>query len=130
MKVGLAQFSPRLGDVKKNLELHLRYIEKAKKKGVDLLIFPELSLTGYSLKDLVEEVALHPEKDPLFTKLKDLSREISMVVGFVDEREAGLFHNSSVYLSVGGNSPHSPQSFSSNLRPVRGDEVFCSGKTF
>lgn len=101
MKVALAQFSPRLGDIKKNFELHLRYIEKAKKKKADLLVFPELSLTGYTLKDLVEEVALHPEKDPLFAKLKAISREISFVVGFVDERERGLFHNSSAYLSGG-----------------------------
>lgn len=58
MKVALAQISPYLGDVRKNFDLHLRYLEKAKKKKVDLLIFPELSLTGYTLKDLVEDVAI------------------------------------------------------------------------
>ncbi len=101
MKVALAQFSPFLGNVKKNFQRHLRYIEKAKKKKVDLLVFPELSLTGYTLKDLIEEVALNPEKDPLFAELKALSREVSLVVGFVDERERGLFHNSSAYFSGG-----------------------------
>jgi len=101
MKVALAQFSPHLGNVKRNFERHLRYIEKAKKKKIDLLVFPELSLTGYTLKDLIEEVALNPDKDPLFAKLKALSRELSLVVGFVDERERGLFHNSSAFLSKG-----------------------------
>lgn len=101
MKVALAQFSPHLGNVQRNFERHLRYIEKAKKKKVDLLVFPELSLTGYTLKDLIEEVALNPEKDPVFAKLKAISRELSLVVGFVDERERGLFHNSSAYLSGG-----------------------------
>lgn len=101
MKVALAQFSPYLGNVKKNFERHIDFIEKAKKKKIDLLVFPELSLTGYTLKDLTEEVALHPEKSPIFTELKALSRGISLVVGFVDERERGLFHNSSAYFSGG-----------------------------
>ncbi|MFQ6108323.1 MAG: nitrilase-related carbon-nitrogen hydrolase [Candidatus Aminicenantales bacterium] len=101
MKVGLAQISPVLGNVKKNLDLHFRTIEKARKKEVDLLVFPELSLTGYTLKDLVEEVALRPEKDPLFSKLKAASRDLSLVVGFVEEKERGLFHNSAAFLSGG-----------------------------
>ncbi len=101
MRVALAQFSPYLGNVKKNFERHLGFIEKARKKKADLLVFPELSLTGYTLKDLIEEVALNPHKSPLFAKLKTLSREISLVVGFVDERQRGLFHNSSAYFSGG-----------------------------
>ena len=70
MKLALAQISPHLGNVKKNFDLHLKYIEKAKKKNVDLLIFPELSLTGYTLQDLVGEVALSPDSDPMFDELK------------------------------------------------------------
>lgn len=101
MKAGLAQITPVLGNVRKNFDLHLRTIEKAKKKKVDLLIFPELSLTGYTLKDLVEEVAVRPEKDPVFSKLKTLSRDLSLVVGFVEEKEKGLFYNSAAFLSGG-----------------------------
>ena len=101
MKIALAQISPRLGNMRQNLQLHTDYIQKAKKKNVDLLIFPELSLTGYSLKDMVEEVAVDPQTDPLFEKLKSLSREISFVVGFVEEKEKGLFFNSAAFLSKG-----------------------------
>lgn len=101
MKVALAQISPHLGAIKKNLDLHLQSIDKAKKKKVDLLIFPELSLTGYTLKDLVEEVAMDPEKDSLFGKLKEASRQISLVVGFVEEKERGLFYNSAAFLAGG-----------------------------
>jgi predicted amidohydrolase len=101
MKIALVQISPKLGDLDKNFRMHLDYIQKAKKKNVDLLIFPELSLTGYTLKDLVEEVALDPQTDPLFKKLKSLSREISFVVGFVEEKEKGLFLNSAAFFSQG-----------------------------
>lgn len=101
MKVALAQISPYLGDIKKNFDLHLQYIEKAIKQKVDLLVFPELSLTGYNLKDLVVEVALQPEEDPLFAELKALSHQIAFVVGFVEEKERGLFYNSAAFLSGG-----------------------------
>jgi len=101
MKIALAQISPKLGDIDQNFRMHNEYIQKAKKKKVDLLIFPELSLTGYTLKDMVEEVALDPQSDPLFKKLKDFSREISFVVGFVEEKEKGLFLNSAAFFSQG-----------------------------
>lgn len=101
MRIVLAQISPYLGDVEKNFRLHLKYIEKAKKKNADLIIFPELSLTGYTLKDLVENVALNHEKDRFFGQLKTLSKEISIVLGFVEEKERGLFYNSGAFLSRG-----------------------------
>lgn len=101
MRIVLAQISPYLGDVEKNFRLHLKYIEKAKKKNADLIIFPELSLTGYTLKDLVENVALNHEKDRFFGQLKALSKDISIVLGFVEEKERGLFYNSGAFLSRG-----------------------------
>ncbi|NOR52813.1 MAG: hypothetical protein GQ536_01825 [Candidatus Aminicenantes bacterium] len=101
MKVALAQISPFLGDVRKNLDLHLRYFEKARKKKVDLLIFPELSLTGYTLKDLVEDVAISPEDNSIFDRLIAESHDVSSVLGFVEEKERGLFFNSAAFLSQG-----------------------------
>lgn len=101
MKIALAQISPKLGNMGQNFRVHIDYIQKAKKKNVDLLIFPELSLTGYTLKDMVEEIALDPQTDPLFAKLKNLSREISFVAGFVEEKEKGQFFNSAAFFSRG-----------------------------
>ncbi len=57
LKLALAQISTRLGDVDSNLAKHLDYIEQAKAEKADLLVFPELSLTGYVLQDLVASVA-------------------------------------------------------------------------
>ena len=101
MKIALAQISPKLGDLEQNFQIHIDYIQKAKKKNVDLLIFPELSLTGYTLKDMVEEIAVDPRTDPLFKKLVGLCREMSFVVGFVEEKEKGLFYNSAAFFSKG-----------------------------
>ncbi|MCA9912831.1 MAG: hypothetical protein KC496_05765, partial [Anaerolineae bacterium] len=58
VKIGLAQMYPKLGDVQANLETHLTMIADACEQGVELLIFPELSMTGYQVQDLVPEVAM------------------------------------------------------------------------
>lgn len=101
MRVALAQISPHLGDVGKNLDLHLSTADRARRKKADLVVFPELSLTGYTLMDLVPEVALQPAESPAFQKLVAASRSIDLVLGFVEERGKGLFHNSAAYLSRG-----------------------------
>ena len=101
MKISLAQISPHLGNTEKNADQHLQLLERAKKENINLLIFPELSLTGYTLKDLVPDVAKRPETDPLFKEFKSISQDISFVVGFVEEKERGLFFNSAAYFSQG-----------------------------
>ena len=79
MKVALAQIAPRLGNLQYNLKIHQNTVAKAKKENVDLLIFPELSLTGYTLKDLTQDAAINPQKDTTFKKLRTLSHGISLV---------------------------------------------------
>jgi NAD+ synthase (glutamine-hydrolysing) len=101
-KLGLAQINPKLGDVAANLDLHLRVIEEAAENGVELLIFPELSLTGYRLHDLAFNVALQPTyKDAVFARLLDASRNVDMVVGFVEADRRQKFYISAAYLSGG-----------------------------
>jgi len=103
MKVVLAQIAPRLGDVDRNLELHLEHIDRARREKADLVVFPELSLTGYTLKDLAGEVALDPERDPRFAKIAARSRGLSVVLGFMEEStaEKGLFYNAAAFMAGG-----------------------------
>ncbi len=102
LNVGLAQITPILGDVQANLELHLRTVEEAADQGVELLIFPELSLTGYQLRDLAFDVAVKPTyKDPVFARLLDASRDLDLVVGFVEGDQRNKFYIASAYLSQG-----------------------------
>jgi predicted amidohydrolase len=98
--VVLAQISPYLGDVPRNLRRHLEVLEEARRGGAHLVVFPELSLTGYFLKDLVPDVALRPDAP----ELADLARAadgIDLLVGAVLETEDGRFHNAALYFSEG-----------------------------
>lgn len=102
LKVGLAQITPRLGDMRANLDLHLRTIEEAADQGVELLIFPELSLTGYRLHDLTFDVAVKTNyKDPIFARLLEASRNLDLIVGLVEADERQKFYIAAAYLSHG-----------------------------
>lgn len=100
--IGLAQTYPHLGDVAANLRQHLALAETARAQGVDLLVFPELSLTGYQIQDLVPEVAIKTTADdPIFSQLLAASQAIDLVFGFVHEDERKRFYIASAYLSGG-----------------------------
>ncbi len=102
MKLALAQINTKLGDVDANLEKHLNLIGDAVARGSGLILFPELSLTGYTLQDLTPSVAHRPvANDAIFAPLLEASQEIDMVVGFVDEDQRHRFYIADAYLSEG-----------------------------
>jgi len=102
LKIALAQINTRLGDIQANLEKHLALIEQVRQAGMDLLVFPELSLTGYVLQDLAPSVSCRPDSnDPVFCQLLEASRDIDLMIGFVDEDSRHRFYIASAYLSQG-----------------------------
>lgn len=102
LTIGLSQINTVLGNVEANLEKHLEVASQAHGQGVDLLVFPELSLTGYVLQDLVPSLAHRPEPDdPVFRPLLVASKKLDMVVGFVEVDERRRFFIAAAYLSRG-----------------------------
>ena len=100
MKIAIAQIKTALGDFSGNLQKHQEFIRQAKENKADLIVFPELSLTGYSLKDLTSEVAIRlgdARLSPLLTR----SGEIDIVVGLVEESDEFLYYNAALYISKG-----------------------------
>lgn len=100
VKIALAQIAPKLGDVKSNLELHLETIGKAQSEGADLVVFPELSLTGYLLKDMVPEVALR-KNSPEIQKILKASEKIAVIFGLAEEDPSFVYYNSACFADGG-----------------------------
>lgn len=98
--VALAQVKPKLGCVADNLQLVEEAVEKAIKRQDRLIVFPELALTGYFLKDLVPEVAL-ALTSPEISRLKSLARKIDIAIGFVEVTADYRFFNAAIYLADG-----------------------------
>lgn len=80
--------------------MHLDRIEKARASGARLVVFPELSLTGYYLKDLANDLAM-PADDPRLAPIADASRDIDVMAGFVERSPDARIHIAQAYWSDG-----------------------------
>jgi predicted amidohydrolase len=99
-KIALAQCAPALGAMKRNIAMHLEWIAKAQTAGAKLVIFPELSLTGYYLKDLAGEVACAAD-DQRLAAIADASRRLDVSAGFVERGPDARLHIAQGYWSGG-----------------------------
>ncbi|MEO0175958.1 MAG: nitrilase-related carbon-nitrogen hydrolase, partial [candidate division WOR-3 bacterium] len=99
MKVCIAQIRPKLLNVENNLDLHLKYINNAREKGLDIIVFPELSLTGYLTGWMTPIVALDLHSYEI-KKILDSSKGMAVVFGAIIE-ENGQFYNSAVFVEDG-----------------------------
>jgi predicted amidohydrolase len=97
-RAAVAQVEPTLGNLPANLKTHLDAIASARSDGIDLLVFPELSLTGYYLRDQVPEVA-EPRDGPLRRQIREAAGDgLAVVYGFVEESPAARFYNASCFV--------------------------------
>ena len=100
LRVAMAQIAPALANRERNLALHLEQIEAARRQAADLVIFPELSLTGYFVRDMVPEVALSPSA-PEIQRLLEAAGNMALVFGFVEESPRHRFYNAAIYAEGG-----------------------------
>lgn len=100
VRVAIAQCAPALGAFKRNVQLHLEWIERARAAGAALLLFPELSLTGYYVKDLAGELACGADDERL-RPIADASRDIDVSAGFVERGPDARLHIAQGYWSKG-----------------------------
>lgn len=100
LTVRLAQIAPRLGDLAHNLDMHAQIVAAARADGIDLLVFPELSLTGYYLRDLVAELGLYADCQQL-RALAEVAGQARVVVGFVERDAQGRLFCSAGFVAGG-----------------------------
>lgn len=99
--IAVAQIDSAPGDLSGNLKKHLEYIRRAKSGGADLVVFPELSLTGYSIKDANWDVALRLEETHLLSEVVEESKEIAILFGAVEESAEYGIYNSALFADAG-----------------------------
>jgi predicted amidohydrolase len=101
MRISLAQLDSRLGDIEANVETARQAIKAAVSEGAELVVFPELFLTGYSVGEVDADLSMRPD-DP---RLRDLARsagDTGLLMGFVESGPPGPHtYNSTVYYEAG-----------------------------
>lgn len=100
-RIAIAQIDSVVGDLKKNIKHHLDYVRKAIVQRADIIVFPELSLTGYSVKDLNWDLALRAEPQTVFSEFLKLSKHITIIAGGVEEGENFGIYNSAFLFEDG-----------------------------
>ncbi len=94
--IAVAQIDSVVGNLEKNVKHHIEYVKKAIAKKSHVVVFPELSLTGYSIKDLNWDTALHAEPNKYFSEFLKLSKQITIIIGAIEEAENYGIYNSAL----------------------------------
>jgi len=103
MKIGFAQINPTVGDLRGNCELIIGAYERLVAAGAELVLTPELAITGYPPQDLVFKSRFVPENLAVLEKLHARVGNAPLLVGFVDRNEGRgkPFHNAAALLERG-----------------------------
>ena len=101
MRITLAQVSSVLGDVEANLVRAAEIVGEAGQDSSDLVVFPELSLTGYALGQVDEDVSMSAD-DPRLTALSALVPQTDVLIGLYEDGRGVHNYNAAAYLSGGG----------------------------
>jgi NAD+ synthase (glutamine-hydrolysing) len=103
MKIGFAQINPTVGDLRGNCELIIGAYERLAAAGAELILTPELAITGYPPQDLVFKSRFVLENLAILEKLHSRVGEAALLVGFVDRNEGRgkPFHNAAALLERG-----------------------------
>ena len=103
MKIGFAQINPTVGDLRGNCERIISAYQQLTEAGADLVLTPELAMTGYPPQDLVFKSRFVPENLALLEKLHTEVGKSALLVGFVDRNEGRgkPFRNAAALLEHG-----------------------------
>ncbi|MCW4018497.1 MAG: carbon-nitrogen hydrolase family protein [Candidatus Bathyarchaeota archaeon] len=105
IKLALAQMNSKRENKKENIEKIETTTKKAKEQGADLVIFPELSLTGYVIRDQLYELA-EAIPGPSTQNIEQIAKETGMHIIFgmpeVSEKTKATIFNTSVFVGPDG----------------------------
>ncbi|MCM8765225.1 MAG: NAD+ synthase, partial [Candidatus Omnitrophica bacterium] len=96
VRVACGQINSTVGDLKNNAEKILFYVEKASKSGVDIISFPELSITGYPPEDLLMKDSFVKDNIKTLNAIARKIGDIITIIGFVDKKDSKIFNAAAI----------------------------------
>jgi NAD+ synthase (glutamine-hydrolysing) len=101
LRIALAQINTTVGDLAGNRDWILAFSERARQKGADIVVFPEMCVTGYPPEDLLLKSHFVANNLTTLKEIVSRIRGIVAVVGFVDSDKNGALYNAAAVIADG-----------------------------
>ena len=101
VKVVMAQMNPVVGDIQGNVIKIKQMLQDARAQGADVVVFPEMTITGYPPEDLLLREALYPQVEQALSEIAALTTDIACVVGYPMMDDLGERFNMAAWLYEG-----------------------------
>jgi len=98
MRIALAQINPTVGDIHNNTRKIFSYIKQAIQKKANIIVFPELALTGYPPEDLVNMPEFINQNLAALEKIRESSKGITAIIGFINRDSKSHLYNSAAII--------------------------------
>ncbi|MEJ5301224.1 MAG: NAD+ synthase [Thermodesulforhabdaceae bacterium] len=104
MKIGLAQINSLIGDFSGNVERMSRMVDEARKKGCQIVIFPELSVVGYPPRDFLDRPAFFEASCQVLPAIEHMSHDIAIIFGLITRNDRSMgkpYRNTAIFMHRG-----------------------------
>src|SRR5262245_39890914 len=95
LRLALAQINSLVGDIDGNARIISNWIDRARNAGADIVVFPELALTGYPPEDLLLKPQFIDANLAALERIVEGTHDIAAIIGFVD-RQDDIFNAAAV----------------------------------
>ncbi|MDQ3486083.1 MAG: amidohydrolase [Actinomycetota bacterium] len=106
MRISIAQLAPTLGDIEGNLRRASEVVAAAAADGSDLVVFPELFVTGYTIGEVDEDLSMRADDPRLLRMAREAGDDMGVVIGFVEAAALSPHTYNSMAYCVGGQLAH------------------------
>ena len=136
LKIGLSQINPILGDLPSNRDKIIQYIKKAEENHCDIVLFPEMAITGYPVQDLVFKQDFVENNLKIIDQIKPYVRNTIAVIGCITKADKGRkksaapFHNSAAVLYPDGHTQYIHKHLLPNYDVFNESRYFRSSRYF
>jgi NAD+ synthase (glutamine-hydrolysing) len=96
IRIACAQINTTVGDFQNNANKIIYYIDEARKKNVDIVLFPECSVTGYPPEDLIHKKDFVKQSEEIIKTIKEHTKNITAVIGFIHSEKNEVYNSAVV----------------------------------
>ena len=96
LRIAMAQINTRVGDFKYNTNKIIAQLKRARKMAADVVIFPELAVTGYPPEDLLLKESFLKQGQKALEKITPHSKGLTAIIGVAEKKGKGIYNSAAL----------------------------------